>query len=163
MRVGCRWWDHNACAHIIPPLQYPLKPPAVMMYTPSGRFTPNMRLCLSMSDYHVETWNPIWSVSSILLGLQSFMADNQVTAGSIETTAAEKVALAAASLRWNCENSKDFRKLFPELVGLHEQHKAAAGGSGGSAPGECKQRHAAHCAPSCFLCPCRGPKGEQQE
>lgn len=32
------------------PSEYPLKPPAVMMYTPNGRFATGQRLCLSMSD-----------------------------------------------------------------------------------------------------------------
>ena len=47
---------------LIFPREYPLKPPSVMMLTPSGRFEPNRRLCLSMSDFHPETWNPVWSV-----------------------------------------------------------------------------------------------------
>jgi len=34
------------------PKTYPLKPPGVVMMTPSGRFQPNRRLCLSMSDFH---------------------------------------------------------------------------------------------------------------
>jgi ubiquitin-conjugating enzyme E2 J2 len=46
------------------PKEYPLKPPGVMMMTPSGRFQQGRRLCLSMSDFHPETWNPMWSVSS---------------------------------------------------------------------------------------------------
>jgi ubiquitin-conjugating enzyme E2 J2 len=41
---------------LIFPKQYPLKPPSVIMCTPSGRFTTNRRLCLSMSDFHPETW-----------------------------------------------------------------------------------------------------------
>lgn len=38
------------------PKDYPLRPPSVIMLTPSGRFQPNRRLCLSMSDFHPETW-----------------------------------------------------------------------------------------------------------
>ena len=34
------------------PSEYPFKPPAVMIYTPSGRFATNTRICLSMSDFH---------------------------------------------------------------------------------------------------------------
>ena len=30
------------------------------MLTPNGRFKTGIRLCLSMSDYHPETWNPLW-------------------------------------------------------------------------------------------------------
>ena len=55
------------------PPQYPFKPPAISMFTESGRFKTHQRLCLSMSDFHPESWNPMWSVSTILLGLQSFM------------------------------------------------------------------------------------------
>lgn len=37
------------------------------------RFKTNTRLCLSISDFHPDTWNPAWSVSTILTGLLSFM------------------------------------------------------------------------------------------
>ena len=53
------------------PSAYPFAPPSILMLTPSGRFSTNTRLCLSMSDYHPESWNPMWSVASILQGLLS--------------------------------------------------------------------------------------------
>lgn len=43
------------------------------MTTPSGRFQPDTRLCLTMSDFHPSLWNPSWSVATILNGLLSFM------------------------------------------------------------------------------------------
>ena len=55
------------------PTEYPMRPPRFRMLTPSGRFEINTRLCLSMSDYHPESWNPSWSVETLLVGLQSFM------------------------------------------------------------------------------------------
>jgi len=72
------------------PPDYPMKPPAVIMLTPNGRFHTNRRLCLSMSDFHPETWNPLWSVSTILTGLFSFMLENTPTLGSCESTDAAK-------------------------------------------------------------------------
>ncbi|DBA02711.1 TPA: hypothetical protein N0F65_010536 [Lagenidium giganteum] len=104
------------------PPEYPMKPPAVMMMTPNGRFKTNQRLCLSMSDFHPETWNPMWSVSSILTGLYSFMLENQPTLGSINTTDAQKRKYAATSLEANCANAT-FRKMFPELVELHQKQQ----------------------------------------
>ncbi|CAI5729171.1 hypothetical protein KXD40_008543 [Peronospora effusa] len=104
------------------PPEYPMKPPSVLMMTPNGRFKTNQRLCLSMSDFHPETWNPMWSVSSILTGLYSFMLENQATLGSISTTDAQKKKYAAASLETNCSNAT-FRKLFPDLVALHEERE----------------------------------------
>ena len=38
-----------------------------------GRFQPNTRLCFSFSDFHPKEWNPSWQVSTILVGLLSFM------------------------------------------------------------------------------------------
>ncbi|KAE8901076.1 hypothetical protein PF005_g7898 [Phytophthora fragariae] len=104
------------------PPEYPMKPPSVMMITPNGRFKTNQRLCLSMSDFHPETWNPMWSVSSILTGLYSFMLENQATLGSISTTDAQKRKYAAASLETNCTNAT-FQKLFPDLLALQEERE----------------------------------------
>jgi len=97
------------------PQEYPHKPPSILMITPSGRFQINTRLCLSMSDFHPETWNPMWSVSSILTGLLSFMLETKETHGSISTSEADKRKLARYSKTWNAKNPL-FKKHFPELT-----------------------------------------------
>jgi ubiquitin-conjugating enzyme E2 J2 len=104
------------------PKEYPLKPPGVMICTPNGRFQPGRRLCLSMSDFHPESWNPMWSVSTILTGLYSFMLESNATLGSIETTTSQKRHMATVSLEYNCRD-KQFCKLFPEYVERHEREK----------------------------------------
>eukprot|EP01112_Ceratiomyxa_fruticulosa_P010278 TRINITY_DN2709_c0_g3_i1.p1 TRINITY_DN2709_c0_g3~~TRINITY_DN2709_c0_g3_i1.p1 ORF type:complete len:263 (-),score=52.61 TRINITY_DN2709_c0_g3_i1:76-864(-) len=96
-------------------VDYPLKPPSILMITPNGRFQTNKRLCLSMSDYHPESWNPIWSVSSILNGLLSFMLETQPTLGSISTSDAEKRTLAKKSMEFNSKDPS-FCSLFPHLL-----------------------------------------------
>mmetsp|Transcript_20300 Transcript_20300/g.42523 ORF Transcript_20300/g.42523 Transcript_20300/m.42523 type:complete len:155 (-) Transcript_20300:109-573(-) len=85
------------------------------METPNGRFKQGRRICLSMSDFHPETWNPMWSVGTILTGLFSFMLDTSPTLGSMVTTDKEKNELAGKSLKWNVEKKK-FRMLFPKYV-----------------------------------------------
>lgn len=85
------------------------------MYTPNGRFKPNKRLCLSISDFHPDTWNPAWSVSTILTGLLSIMLENTPLLGSCESTTYEKKKLAMSSLEFNLKNEV-FRELFPDLV-----------------------------------------------
>jgi ubiquitin-conjugating enzyme E2 J2 len=74
-----------------------MKPPGFKVLTPSGRFEPGVRLCMSMSDYHPESWNPSWSVETLLVGLLSFMYEESNAIGSIEASAAQRVLLAAAS------------------------------------------------------------------
>ncbi|KAB2025814.1 hypothetical protein ERO13_D06G148500v2 [Gossypium hirsutum] len=104
------------------PPEYPYKPPGITMITPNGRFMTQKKICLSMSDFHPESWNPMWSVSSILTGLLSFMMDNSPTTGSVNTTVTEKLRLAKTSLAFNCKNPT-FRKLFPEYVDKHNKQQ----------------------------------------
>jgi ubiquitin-conjugating enzyme E2 J2 len=106
------------------PPEYPMKPPSILMLTPNGRFKPNTRLCLSMSDFHPETWNPLWSVGSILTGLLSFMLEDKITTGSIETTDLQKRQYAIGSMEFN-KRDPMFRKLFPDLVKDYEAAQEA--------------------------------------
>jgi len=108
---------------LIFPKEYPLRPPGVMMLTPSGRFQTNRRLCLSMSDFHPESWNPMWSVSTILTGLYSFMIESNPTLGSIETSTRKKRQLAEQSLAYNVKNDKMFCKLFPQYVERYQREE----------------------------------------
>ena len=75
----------------------------------------NTRLCLSISDFHPDTWNPAWTVASILTGLISFMVENTPTLGSIETTTQARRLLAQQSLQFNL-NNPIFCSLFPETA-----------------------------------------------
>lgn len=108
---------------LIFPSEFPFKPPAIYILTPNGRFKTNVRLCLSISDYHPDTWNPAWSVSTILTGLLSFMMEDKPTMGSITTSDYEKRVLAKQSLDFNLSN-RLFNELFPDIVAeIHERKK----------------------------------------
>lgn len=103
------------------PVDYPFKPPSISMVTPNGRFACNTRLCLSMSDYHPDTWNPAWSVATILTGLLSFMTGDESTTGSISTTDNVKRRLAMESVRWNADENNRFGAMFPDLVAQNRE------------------------------------------
>jgi ubiquitin-conjugating enzyme E2 J2 len=123
------------------PKTYPMAPPGVVMLTPSGRFEPGHRICMSMTDYHPESWNPAWNVRAILLGLVSFLVDKEVTAGSIVTDDETKRRLAKESAGYNLSD-KHFVAIFPEYAEQLKKAqeaaaaKAAAKGAGAGGDGD---------------------------
>jgi ubiquitin-conjugating enzyme E2 J2 len=85
---------------IFPP-EYPMMGPSITMGTPSGRFQINTKICMSMSgDFHPESWNPLWSVATIIQGIQSFMASDELTTGGLKAPDAERQRLAKLSIEY---------------------------------------------------------------
>ncbi len=95
------------------PPEYPWKPPSILMITPSGRFATGTRICLTISDFHPETWSPSWNISTILVGILSFFNGNESTVGSIEASAEARARYALESIAFNARD-KTFVSLFGE-------------------------------------------------
>lgn len=94
------------------PPDYPFNPPAIRMLTASGRFQVNTRLCLSISDFHPKSFNPAWSVFTILIGLMSFMTSEEMTTGSVRASEQERRILAAQTRWYNSTgNGSSTRKI----------------------------------------------------
>ena len=94
---------------IIFPPEYPMKAPSIHMLTPSGRFQINTQICMSMSNFHPESWNPLWSVATIIQGIQSFMESDELTTGGLKASEADRKKLAKLSMSYN---QKNYPKLF---------------------------------------------------
>ncbi|SGZ22303.1 BQ5605_C022g09471 [Microbotryum silenes-dioicae] len=112
---------------MILPSEYPFKPPEIYMATPSGRFETNKKICLSISSFHPETWQPSWGIRTALLALMAFF-ETEVNlgdsgehdlyiddcqrfmfvvqaagaVGSLEVPPAERRRLAQASRTFHC-------------------------------------------------------------
>ncbi|XP_046920190.1 ubiquitin-conjugating enzyme E2 J2-like [Dermatophagoides farinae] len=97
------------------PIEYPFRPPSIYMITPSGRFKTNTRLCLSFSDFHPDSWNPTWSLSTILTGLLSFMLEEHNAVGSLQASDSVRRIYAKKSLQFNL-NDATFVELFPDIA-----------------------------------------------
>ncbi len=98
---------------IIFPAEYPMRAPDFIMLSHSGRFEVGKKICLSFSGYHQETWNPIWTISSMIQGLVSFMNTEDNTVGAIKTTNDEKKEIA--------KNSKRRILEIPQIVALFSE------------------------------------------
>lgn len=99
---------------LLPSGDYPFKPPDIKLFTPSGRFKPETKICTSMTSFHPSTWNPAWSVATILTGLLSFMLSEEITTGSMTASSGDRKALAEKSHAFNIGNKK-FRDIFPDV------------------------------------------------
>jgi ubiquitin-conjugating enzyme E2 J1 len=102
------------------PSDYPFKPPSFMLLTPSGRFEIQKKICLSISNYHPEHWQPSWSVRTALVALIAFMPTNPGGAlGSLDYKKEDRQALAIKSREAAPKfGSPERQKLIDEI---HEQ------------------------------------------
>lgn len=114
------------------PPNYPFAPPAIRMHTPSGRFQPSTRLCLSISDFHPKSFNPAWEVSTILNGLLSFMTSEEMTTGSVRASEAERKVFAGRSRWWNSTGggTRKFGAQAEQEVSKHGRGNIRAGDGG---------------------------------
>ncbi|KAG2552469.1 hypothetical protein PVAP13_9KG464200 [Panicum virgatum] len=91
-----------------------------MLLTPSGRFEIQKKICLSISNYHPEHWQPSWSVRTALVALIAFMPTNPGGAlGSLDYKKEDRRALAIKSREATPKfGSPERQKLIDEI---HEQ------------------------------------------
>lgn len=100
---------------LILPVQYPHKPPKFIMLTvpsiqPNGRFETNKEICMSMSSYHPDTWQPAWTskshtVRTMLEGLVSFLPEENASGiGAINSSPEARRKYAEASPMWRCSD-----------------------------------------------------------
>jgi ubiquitin-conjugating enzyme E2 J1 len=108
---------------ILLPAEYPMKPPNIVFLTVSvflsdffalhstiivtspslfsfpfqknGRFDVGVKICLSISAYHEETWQPAWGVRTMLEAIISFLPSEGAGAiGALDYTPVERKKLA---------------------------------------------------------------------
>lgn len=86
------------------PPAYPMKPPNFRFLTPSGRFEVNREICLSISGFHEETWQPAWGVRLALTALRGFMGEEGTAGqvGGLESPRPVRERLARESKGWKC-------------------------------------------------------------
>mmetsp|Transcript_22738 Transcript_22738/g.47206 ORF Transcript_22738/g.47206 Transcript_22738/m.47206 type:complete len:425 (-) Transcript_22738:3956-5230(-) len=98
------------------PKEYPFKPPSIICRTPSGRFKINEKICFSMSDFHPESWQPSWTIRTILNGFVSFMNGNDITTGGIDAPSAMRIRCARDSLSYCMEKDDLAMKIFGDVL-----------------------------------------------
>jgi ubiquitin-conjugating enzyme E2 J2 len=98
---------------IVLPKNYPLSPPSVQLLTPNGRFAEGASICLSLTNYHSEQWNPACTVLTLVTALRSHMLEPAMEIGAIRTTPSVKRLRAFQSRSWRCRSCNCNHKSFP--------------------------------------------------
>ncbi|CEP07567.1 hypothetical protein [Parasitella parasitica] len=97
---------------IVLPNEYPFRPPELIFLTPNGRFELNTKICLSITGFHPEFWQPAWGIRTVLLAVIGFFPTEAKGAiGGLDYTKEERRQLAKKSIGWICPvcnvNTKD--------------------------------------------------------
>lgn len=86
------------------PFNYPFAPPSIMLLNPNGRFETNRKICLSISNYHPELWQPAWGIRTIMEGLRSmFPTPSDGAIGGLDWPSDLRSKLAIESQEWTCK------------------------------------------------------------
>ncbi|XP_039253743.1 ubiquitin-conjugating enzyme E2 J1-like [Styela clava] len=100
---------------IILPPEYPMKPPSIMLLTPNGRFELHKKICLSISGYHPESWQPSWSIRTAILAIIGFMpTKGEGAIGALDYSPQERKNLAKKSSTWSCQCCGSIKQLLKE-------------------------------------------------
>ncbi|CAD8191850.1 unnamed protein product [Paramecium octaurelia] len=85
------------------PVDYPIKPPNIYFLTPNGRFEVKTKICLSITKFHPENWNPSWTIRTMIEGIIQHFHVSDFAVGSIKYTSTQIKSLAQASHTWECD------------------------------------------------------------
>jgi len=128
------------CVPLTPqlPAAYPFKAPDIMLMTPNGRFELNKKVCLTITGFHEESWQPAWGIRTALVGLTSFFQTEAKGAiGGLDTSPSERKRLAALSKNWTCPTCQMRNiEILPPSEKKEQQEEDAAGSTQESQDGD---------------------------
>ena len=88
---------------ILLPLEYPYKPPTIIMLSPTGRWEEGKKICLSATGFHPELWQPSWTIKTLLMAIIGFMeTPGDGAIGAVEMSDEQRRTIATQSRTWKC-------------------------------------------------------------
>ena len=119
---------------VLLPSNYPFRPPDIVMLTPSGRFETGKKICLSISSYHPNNWQPSWSIRTALTALSAFFTTPAAGAiGSLDYPDREKHQLAVRSAEYVCPHCQQSNA---HIMQRHSSEQLTGAGSAPQTAGE---------------------------
>lgn len=86
------------------PFNYPFAAPSIMLLNPSGRFEVGKKVCLSMTSFHSELWQPAWGIRTMIEALRSFFpTPGDGAIGALDWPSDTRKKIAIDSVEWTCD------------------------------------------------------------
>lgn len=93
--------------------KYPITPPNYFMFTPSGRYETNKKICLSNSSYHTADWSSTWTIVNLLVGFNMvWMDDKEHGVSHIHESLEERRIKARNSVHYNMTHHREIYEGF---------------------------------------------------
>jgi hypothetical protein len=74
-----------------------------MFLTPNGRFQTNTKICLSVTGFHPEHWQPAWGARTMLIAIRDhFTTEDRGAIGYLGFSSDDRRQLARASQSYTC-------------------------------------------------------------
>ncbi|KAF9107732.1 Ubiquitin-conjugating enzyme E2 J1 [Mortierella sp. AM989] len=88
------------------------------MAKPNGRFELHKKVCLSITGYHPEYWQPAWGIRTVLVAVMGFLPTQSKGAiGGLDTSVEARKALATKSKTWMCSTCRtDNISILPDVA-----------------------------------------------
>ena len=108
------------------PQDYPFSPPSLFFLTPNGRFEVNVKICLTVTGFHPEQWQPAWSTRTMLVALRNhFLVEDKGSLGYLGFPPEMRQELSSKSKSFKCSdcgyniegiNPEDFQHTSGEMA-----------------------------------------------
>lgn len=106
------------------PKDYPLNPPDIYFANASGRYQPDVKICLNITGYHKESWSPIWSLKKMMEAICAYFVCDEGGIGSVNTNANERKKIAKESREFSCKQCGALKDIEKHILSTHNSSAA---------------------------------------
>ena len=91
---------YHGCIKI--PQDYPMNPPDIHYLNKSGRFRPNVKICITITSAQRKSWTPLWTFVKMLRAMIAHFITNDWGTGSMSIGKKQRKILAKKSRDYVC-------------------------------------------------------------
>ncbi len=103
------------------PQDYPLSPPDIYYLNESGRFSPNTKICLTITSYHSESWSPLWTFEKMVQAMIAHFLIDDSGIGSLKENDNQRKQKAKSSRDYICSHCGPINEIDQKFISIHKK------------------------------------------